>query len=64
MDILCVLVLVPKVNLKLDPGSYTFYVSALTSGGEGDHETLGWTIEKPSMYEDIELYVIILNIIY
>ncbi|XP_026090680.1 leukemia inhibitory factor receptor-like isoform X1 [Carassius auratus] len=26
-----------KVNLKLDPGSYIFRVSAFTSGGEGDY---------------------------
>ncbi|KAL1253038.1 hypothetical protein QQF64_017731 [Cirrhinus molitorella] len=33
-----------KVNLKLDPGSYTFRVSAFTSGGEGEYATLGRNI--------------------
>ncbi|XP_016365738.1 leukemia inhibitory factor receptor-like isoform X1 [Sinocyclocheilus rhinocerous] len=36
----------PKVNLKLDPGSYTFRVSAFTSGGEGDYATFKMNVEK------------------
>ncbi|XP_077089113.1 LIF receptor subunit alpha b [Siphateles boraxobius] len=35
-----------KVNLTLDPGSYTFNVSAFTSGGEGDNATFRLNIEK------------------
>lgn len=35
-----------KVNFALDPGFYTFRVSALTSGGEGDYATLGMNVEK------------------
>ncbi|KAK7143448.1 hypothetical protein R3I93_014568 [Phoxinus phoxinus] len=36
----------PKVSLPLEPGSYTFNVSAFTSGGEGGNATLRMTIEK------------------
>uniref|UniRef100_A0A671M1L7 Coiled-coil domain-containing protein 61-like n=1 Tax=Sinocyclocheilus anshuiensis TaxID=1608454 RepID=A0A671M1L7_9TELE len=37
-----------KVHLKLDPGSYTFRVSAFTSGGEGegDYATFRMDVEK------------------
>lgn len=52
MDILCVLILEREVNLKLDPGSYTFLVSAFTSKGGGDNSTYIMDI-KSCMYEDI-----------
>ncbi|CAM4667824.1 unnamed protein product [Leuciscus chuanchicus] len=35
----------PKIYLTLDPGSYIFNVSALTSGGAGDNATLRMDIE-------------------
>uniref|UniRef100_A0A8C2JAG9 Leukemia inhibitory factor receptor-like n=1 Tax=Cyprinus carpio TaxID=7962 RepID=A0A8C2JAG9_CYPCA len=38
----------PKVNLKLDPGSYTFRVRAFTSEGGGDYATHKMNVEKSS----------------
>lgn len=49
MDILCVLVLEREFKLKLDPGSYTFLVSAITSEGGGDNSTYIMDI-KSCMY--------------
>ncbi|XP_058613206.1 LIF receptor subunit alpha b [Onychostoma macrolepis] len=41
-----VLIKEPQVNLKLDPGSYTFRVSAFTSGGEGDYAATTMKVEN------------------
>ncbi|XP_056118906.1 LIF receptor subunit alpha b [Rhinichthys klamathensis goyatoka] len=43
----------PEISLTLDPGSYTFNVSAITSGGLGDPATFRMNIEK-----DIEQMIV------
>lgn len=53
MNILCFSILGPKISLTLDPGSYIFSVSALTSGGAGDEATLTMDIKDNSMAKDI-----------
>lgn len=47
------LILEPRVNLILDPGTYTFHVSAFTSGGYGGNATLIFNMEIKSKCEDI-----------
>lgn len=41
------------MNLTLDPGSYIFNISALTSVGAGDNATIKMDIEDNSMAKDI-----------